>query len=258
MVSNVTRSAALAILAPQTAVLDCVSPQTYRGIVKALGDRRANATYSRGRLELPIRIQGVSWKAYKEFLAAWGDQHVRHIYDQGLLEIMSPLKSHDWIKRLIGRFIEAMSLELGIEIQSIGSTTITSDLAEKGFEPDESYYVSNEAKVRGKIDFEPDVDPPPDLIIEVDVTSSSESRFLLFAAMKVPEVWRHDTRELAFFVRSRSGMYRQSARSKAFSFLQPGDIEKFLALHGTMSENSLVRRFVQWARRKSKAHKQPE
>jgi len=258
MVTNVTHSSSLLSHAGQTAVLECVSPRTFRGVLKALGERRVNASFIRGRLELPARIEGVSWKAYKEFLAAWGNQHVRHIYDQGLLEIMSPLKSHDWIKRLISRFIEAMSLDQRIEIQSIGSTTITSDLSERGFEADESYYISSEPKVRGKMDFEPDVDPPPDLIIEVDVTSSSTSRFPLFAAMKVPEIWRHDTRNLTFFIRSRSGEYRKSSHSKAFPFLEPSDITQFLALHGTMSENDLVRRFIRWARRKSKEHRKQD
>src|SRR3954451_12525426 len=87
----------------RTALLECVSDETYVGVSKALGERRLNGSYRRGRLELPSRIEGVSWNAYKKFLTALGDQHVRHIYDQGLLEIMSPLKSHDWIKRLIAR-----------------------------------------------------------------------------------------------------------------------------------------------------------
>jgi Uma2 family endonuclease len=253
MVSNVAASGAILSRSPQTAVLEGLSTETYRDVAKALGERRIQASFDRGQLRLPARIRGLSWKAYKAFLVACGDHHVRHTYDQGALEIMSPLKSHDWIKRLIARFIEAMSLDQRIEIQSIGSTTITSDLAERGFEPDESYYISSDPKVRGKIDFEPDVDPPPDLIIEIDVTSSSESRFPLFAAMKVPEIWRHDTHDLVFYVRNRSGSYRQAPHSKAFPFLEPADITRFLALHRTMSENDLVRRFVRWARRKNKS-----
>src|SRR5688572_7449069 len=98
-----------AVSSANETVLDCVSLATYRGVSRALKNRRVHASYARGRLQLPTLIEGVSWKAYKEFLAAWGDQHVRHIYDQGLLEIMSPLKNHDWVKRLIARFIEAMS-----------------------------------------------------------------------------------------------------------------------------------------------------
>jgi len=243
-----------AVSSENRVVLECVSPMTYRRVLRAFRNRPVQPGYAQGRLHLPARIEGVSWKAYKEFLAAWGDQHVRHIYDQGLLEVMSPLKSHDWIKRLIARFIEAMALDQRIEIQSIGSTTITSDLAERGFEADESYYISSEPRVRGKIDFDPDIDPPPDLIIEIDVTSSSKSRLPLFAAMKVPEIWRHDSAELLFLVRSKAGQYRQAARSKAFPFLEPIDITRFLALHGSMSENDLVRRFVRWARKRRKLY----
>jgi Uma2 family endonuclease len=215
-----------------------------------LKNRLTRASYTHERLQLPSQIRGVTWDQYKSFLAALGDKHVRHIYDRGFLEIMSPLKRHDWIKRMIGRFIEAMVLDQDIPIQSIGSTTITSDLVEKGFEPDESYYIASEPKVRGKIDFEPDVDPPPDLVIEVDVTRSSESRLPLFASMKVPEVWRHDGDELHFLIRSRGGQYRPAARSKAFPFLEPDDLVRFLELYGSMSENDLVRRFVRFARRR--------
>jgi Uma2 family endonuclease len=235
--------------------LDSVSPEAYREIARALRDRSVPASFEHGQLTLPARIAGLSWKAYKDFLVALGDRHVRHFYDQGLLEILSPLKSHDWTKRWMARFIESMSLDQRTEIQSIGSTTIISNLAERGFEPDEVYYIASEHNVRGKIEYEPDADPPPDLIIEVDVTSNSKSRFHLFAALKVPEVWRHDGRDLAFFIRARSGVYRQSARSKAFPFLEPSDLTRFLDLRGTMSENDLVRRFVRWARRKSKEHR---
>ena len=164
--------------------------------------------------------------------------------------MMSPLKDHDWIKRLIGRFIETMAYDLRIEIQSIGSTTITSDLIERGFEPDEAYYVANEPKVRGKKRFEPDVDPPPDLILEVDVTSSSRSREKLYAALKVPELWRHDGNDLVFFRRTRNGQYKAIARSLAFPFLTPADITRFLDQAESVSETKLTRRFAQWARRR--------
>jgi Uma2 family endonuclease len=244
------------VASSKNVLLECVSRETYEGIQRALLNYARDIAYDRREcLELPSRMPGVPWNAYKDFLRALGDKHVRHIYDQGLLEIMSPLNSHDWIKRLMGRLIEAMTLDQNILIQSIGSTTITSDAAERGFEADESYYVANEPKVRGKIDFEPDIDPPPDLILEIDVTRSSKSRLPLFAAMKVPEIWRHDGQELVFLVRTRRGIYRPSARSKAFPFLAPEDIVQFLALHGTMSENELIRRFVRWARQRRNALK---
>jgi Uma2 family endonuclease len=227
-----------------------VDPRRYRALVNELGtpDHR----YHQGLLELPDVIANVPWRAYKRLLKALGDRHLPHTYDKGTLELMSPQKSHEWVKRLISRFIETMAWDLRIPIQSIGSTTITSDLAERGFEADESYYIANEPRVRGKLSFEPDVDPPPDLLIEVDVTSKSKSKFDLFSAMRVPEVWCHDGKSLTFLVRKRTGGYRKAKTSLAFPFLRPGDIQQLVERYGEMSENALVSEFVEWARKRRK------
>lgn len=230
-------------------LLTSVPWDVYEKFVDALAGHRLRHTYDRGLFELRREVFGVSWNAYQDLLKALGDFHLRHIYDQGNLLIMSPLKSHDWIKRLISRFIEAMALDLNIPIQSIGSTTITSSRAMRGFEADESYYIANEHKVRGKIDFEPDVDPPPDLILEIDVTSSSVDQLSLYAALKVPEVWLHDGDVLKFLVRNRRGKYEESQHSLAFPFLEPADFEMSLRQHASMDETSLTRNFIAHARR---------
>jgi Uma2 family endonuclease len=143
-----------------------------------------------------------------------------------------------------------MTFDLRIPIQSIGSTTITSAETERGFEADEAYYVANEPKVRGKMDFEPDVDPPPDLILEVDVTNSSADQLDLYGAMGVPEVWIHDGKTLHFLVRNRRGKYNAAENSRAFPFLSPSDFEQFLKRHVDIDETSLTREFAEWARRK--------
>lgn len=221
----------------------------YERFTDAMGEHRLRHAYDRGLFELRKEVFGVSWDTYQAMLKSLGDFHLRHFYDQGYLRLMSPLKSHDWIKRLISRFIESLAFDQQLPIQSVGSTTITSSAEERGFEADEAYYVASEKKVRGKIDFEPDVDPPPDLIIEVDVTSSSLDQLDLYSAMKVPEVWVHDGKQLVFLARGPRGKYAPAERSLAFPFLQPKDFDKFLKQHALMDETSLVRKFVEWARR---------
>src|SRR5687767_2382673 len=187
----------------------------YERFTNALGAHRLRHSYDRGNFELRKELLGVSWEAYQAMLRALGDFHLRHIYDQGYLLLMSPLKSHDWVKRLVSRFLETMTFDLRIPIQSIGSTTITSVETERGFEADEAYYIANEPKVRGKMEFEPDIDPPPDLILEVDVTSSSVDQLALYASMGVPEVWIHDGKALQFLVRNRRGRYDAVEHSRA-------------------------------------------
>jgi Uma2 family endonuclease len=231
-------------------LLPGVAWDTYVAVTDALGRYRTRHMYDRGLLEIRRELLGVSWEDYQALLKALGDFHLRHIYDQGYLLLMSPLKSHDWVKRLVSRFLETMTFDLRIPIQSIGSTTITSAESERGFEADEAYYVANESKVRGKMEFEPDVDPPPDLILEVDVTSSSVDQLSLYAAMGVPEVWIHDGKALQFLVRNRRGQYDAVEHSSAFPFLAPNDFERFLKRHSETDETSLTRQFAEWARRK--------
>ena len=232
-------------------VLYGIDWKQYEAILAALEGHHLRHSYDRGTLEMKSLITGVSWKAYEAFLDALGDRSLRHSYDRGILELMSPRKDHDWVKKLIGRFIEAMSLELNVPIQSVGSMTLRKQLAKRGFEPDESYYVTNEPLVRDKKTFDPKRDPPPDLIVEVDVTSSCVERMPLFASMGVPEIWRHDGHALGFHRLGKGGAYRKISRSRELQLVTPRDISKFLNRAGRIDETSLVRSFVEWVRKQA-------
>lgn len=225
-------------------VLHGITWDMYEGILGALGKYHLRHTYDSGELELRARLSGVTWQDYMKFLEALGNHSLRHTYDGGDLEMMSPRLDHDWIKRMIGRVIEMVAYEFEIEIKSIGSTTLTGDAVEKGFEPDEAYYVANEPTVRGKMRFEPDIDPPPDLLVEVDVTHSSLPRLPAFAALEIPEVWRRADGEIHFLRRTDSGEYEELARSDAFPMLTPEDADQSLDRLGTLSENTVLRELI--------------
>jgi Uma2 family endonuclease len=228
---------------------------TYVAVTKALGDFRLKHGYDQGTLRMRGIIPNVPWKTYRNFLAALGDFHVRHTFSNGTLEIMSPLKSHDWIKRIISRMIETMAYELRIRIQSIGSTTIYRDGVQKGFEADEAYYIAHEPVVGDRDEYDPDSDPPPDLVLEVDVTSSSTGKLSTFAALRVPEIWRHDGETLVFFRLARGKTsYRETATSVSFPFLRPEDIMQFVARRNELREDGVVRAFVRWSKKLKKIH----
>ena len=161
-------------------------------------------------------MHDVSWECYERLLEAVGDRRLRHSYERGTLELMSPLKRHDSVKTLLARLIEMAAYELEIEIQGIGSTTLRRRERLRGLEPDECYYVAHEAEVRYKADYVPGRDPPPDLAVEVDVTSSSLDRLQIYADLGVPEVWRFKDEQLSFWRLTRSGKYARSRRSRAF------------------------------------------
>ncbi len=224
-----------------------VSDDEFVAVCAALGEASTHAVLHDHTLLLPTSIDGLSWSAYQDLLTALGDHRLRHVYAEGRLQ-MSPRKDHDWVGRFLARIVQMLTYELERPIQCIGSTTITSDNLHRGFEPDEAFYLDNEPKVRGKMSFEPSVDPPPDLIIEVDVTSNSEDRLPSFAVMGIPEVWRHDGDQVLFYQLSSRGSYEVTSISRTFRFLHSTDVDRFVEMIAEQSENDVIREVCKFAR----------
>jgi Uma2 family endonuclease len=221
---------------------------TYEGILDALGEYHLRHTYDEGALEMRRLVYGVTLEDYVKLLDATPDFSLPHSYDEGTLEMMSPRKDHDWVAKLIGRMIEAMTLALNIPIQSTGSTTLRAAKGASGLQPDQTYYVANELHVRGKDTYDPKKDPPPDLAIEIDVTSSSVPRMPLFARIGVPEVWRYRDERVEFFRLGAGGDYERVDRSVAFPFITAVDLAGFVRRRQGMDENSIIKEFVEWAK----------
>jgi len=195
-----------------------------------------------------VVLRNVSWATFEALLAETDRRGTRFAYDQGVLEIMSPSREHERIKSLIGRMIEAMTEELDIPISSAGSTTLKNQLKERGIEPDECYYVANEERVRGRDDLDLEVDPPPDLAVEVDISPSSINKLGIYAALGVPEVWRCDGAEIRVYQLQADGEYARQSRSPSFPFLPLEQIVRFLAERNASDETTWIRRFRAWAR----------
>ena len=192
----------------------------------------------------PIVLYDVPWSAYERLLEAFGDRRFRHAYDDGVLEIMSPNKRHDRAKKLLGRMIEAACFAKDIPIQSIGSTTLRRQDRAKGLEPDECYYIEDEAAVRELDEYNPDRDPPPELAVKVDVTNSSVSRMPIYAALGVREAWCLTDGVLAFYRLNAKAKYVKIARSKALPFFTSALLEKLLAQRFQRGENDLIRELL--------------
>lgn len=198
--------------------------------------------------ESRVVLHDVRWDTYEALLADRGDHGPRLAYDRGTLEIMSPSRKHEKLKKLLGRLVEAFSEELNIKISSGGSTTLRSQFKERGLEPDESYYVQNEAMVRDKEEIDLTVDPPPDLAIEVDIRSSSLDKLGIYASLKVPEVWSHDGKRLAVHQFQKAGNYAVLEHSSVLPMLPLADLNRFLEQRNALDETSLLRAFRAWVR----------
>ena len=192
-----------------------------------------------------ILLHNIAWETYEAILADMEDRAIRLTYDQGDLEIMAPSDEHERIKSLVGRMIEAMTEELDIPIRSAGSTTLRRQLKRRGLEPDECYYVAHEPQMRGRDDIDLNVDPPPDLAIEVDISHSSLDRFGIYAAIGVPEIWRLEEGQVRAYI-LQGEQYVPQSQSPAFPFLPLAEVSRILGQRNETDETTWIRSFRRW------------
>jgi Uma2 family endonuclease len=198
--------------------------------------------------EQRVTLYNVSWETYERLLADLQDGAApRLTYDRGTLEIMSPSSEHERYNRAVAQIVEELAAELDVDIDSLGSTTFRREDIDRGFEPDSCFYVRNAPRVRGKRRIDLAVDPPPDLVIEIDITNPSLDKFPVLAHVGVPEVWRFDGKRLEIFELAEGG-YRERAESIAFPILKADDLTSFIKDGETMSRPEWVRKLRAWAR----------
>ncbi len=198
-----------------------------------------------------VILHGISWETYERLLDDMGDSHAAHFaYDQGELEIMVPSEEHEEPNRTLATFIEVLAEELNIDLRRLGSTTLKRADLHKGFEPDSCFYIQNEALVRGKKKLDFAVDPPPDLIIEVDVTSPSLNKFPIYAKLGIAELWRYKNNQVQIFGLS-NGQYLEVANSIAFPLLTNAMATQFITESSVVTSTVWLRRVRQWVREAS-------
>lgn len=193
---------------------------------------------------------GVSWAEYEGLLRAFSDRRLRHTYDRGTLEIMSPSKRHERAKTTLGDLVSVVCRVVKKAREGVGSMTMHREDLERGLEPDEGFYVGKKSVslVLGHRDYDPYRDPPPDLIIEVDITSSSLKRLDIYRQLRVGEIWRYDGEAVTILVLDKAGTYKESRRSRLFPFLSAGDLTRFMAMRDTKNDTELELLFEEWLR----------
>lgn len=190
----------------------------------------------------------VSWAEYEQLLEELGPAYsVRIFYDQGRMEIAAPAFVYERDVKVIHTLITALSDELDIDIESLGSTTLKKKMAEAGAEPDDSFYVQHASLIIGKEDLDLQRDPPPDIVVESDRTSSSLNKFPIYAALGVPEIWRISKRQVVIWLLTDSS-YEPSPVSRAFPFLPAEKLNEFLAKGLAEGERKAARAFREWVR----------
>jgi Uma2 family endonuclease len=201
--------------------------------------------------ESRVVLEPVSWALYEQILTELGDNRgTRLAYDDGRLEIMSPSDSHEDVKTIVARLIEAYAFMMDIDIQGYGSWTMNRKEKNKGIEPDECYYVQSLSAIAGKKRRDLKRDPPPDLAIEVDISRSSLAKQPIYAAIGVPEIWRFDGERFAILRRDESGSYVESPQSACFPDLPIDEVNRFVQIGLRSLQPAAVRALRDWVKQR--------
>ncbi len=195
--------------------------------------------------EKRVTLHNLPWQSYQQILQALPETRAAQLtYDRGILEIVMPLEDHEYASELIGLFIRILVGEMGLKLKSIRSTTLEREDLERGAEPDNAYYIQNQPKVAGR-NINLAIDPPPDLVLEVDITHSDVDKNQLYAAMGVPEFWRYNGREWRIYQLQETA-YIEVDHSPTFDWLEKEDLYRFLgqAQQDEIAAEMMFRDFV--------------
>jgi Uma2 family endonuclease len=198
--------------------------------------------------EKRLTFRNLDWQAFKQIQHLLAERtRARFTYDNGVLEITMPLEGHERSARLIERFILILVMEMGMKFKTMGSTTLDREDLLKSAEPDNGYYIQNYILVADhEIDL--NIDPAPDLVVEVDITHTDLNKNALYASLGVPEFWRFNGRKWQI-LQLVDGAYLECDRSPTFPIIEKPDLYQFLET-ALLDEATAEVNFRQWVRQK--------
>ena len=196
----------------------------------------------------------VSWEDYEQLLDDLRDHPgVRLTFDQGRLEIMSPLPEHEEYKEFIARLVYVLCDELGLKVEPRGSATWRKKRDAKGTEPDTCFYIANAGQIIGKRRIDLNVDPPPDIVVEIDTTNESSGKLPIYSTFGVPEVWQYDgKRNNMVIYELRDQSYAEVQVSRSFPFLTGGVLAHSIEHSKTEGQDAALAAFRQWIRARNR------
>jgi Uma2 family endonuclease len=198
--------------------------------------------------EQRVALGHVSWETYESLLADHADaRSPRFTYSEGMLEIMSPSSEHEELNDVMATIADIIAEEQQVEFKSLGSTTFRRRDLSRGTEPDSCFYIQNVERIRGKKEIDLRVDPPPDLVIEVEITSPAVAKLPVYARLHVPEIWLHDGRAPRI-LRLSGDQYEDCDRSGVLPSLTQSVLSAFCEESKTLTTLAWRRMVRTWAR----------
>lgn len=196
-----------------------------------------------------VALRDVGWKGYSSLLRLTGDRSApRIVYLDGTVWLMSPAFAHEKLNKRLGWVVEVIGEELDMPFIAAASTTLRRRRKRGGVEGDQSYYLANESRVRGKKKINLKIDPPPDLAIEAAYSHDADAAIEVYRRLRVPELWICDETELVILVLRSNGRYAKSSTSAAFPFLSGTEIHEWVTRPQTEAETKWIKAFRQWVK----------
>lgn len=194
-----------------------------------------------------VIVQGVSWETYACLVADFADSSgTRMAYDQGTLEFMAPSLNHEQAADLLADIVKAVAEAHELDFVPAGSTTFTHQGVRRGFEPDASFYIQHATAVQGRTAIDLDRDPPPDLIIEIDLSHPSLDKFPIYAALGVPEVWRYNGQQVHIYCRAED-TYTEITSSATLPGITSAQLTEWVQAGLELPRLVWIRRLRTWA-----------
>ena len=195
----------------------------------------------------PVILEGVSWMTYERLLEdVDNSKALRCAFDRGTLELMAPSFDHERLNRLLAELITAIATGLDLDYEQAGSTTFKREDIGRGFEPDSCFYIAQVEAIRGRTRIDLAVDPPPDLVLEIDITHPSLDKLPIYAALGVTEIWRYDGDQILLYQLSANG-YTEVEASHTLATITRDEITQLLRLSDQMKRTAWVRHLQSWA-----------
>jgi len=190
-------------------------------------------------------LHAVSWQEYQTLGDVFRERGgLRQTFDRGTLELRTTGFLHEWFKEVFGRLLETLAEEFEFALHPAGQMTFQREDLERGLEPDQCYWIANERRMRGHREWNPETDPPPDLVLEIEVSRSALNRMGIYAALGVPEVWRFDG-EAIHVHHLQAGAYAVVPASPTFPGIPMNEMGRFLQPDAERDFLGIVRQFRQ-------------
>ena len=200
-----------------------------------------------------LQLRDVDWEEYEEILRQMeAKPGYRVSYNKGRLIVMSPRPDHERPKDFIFRLAAILADELGVDLETAGSTTFRRRAKAKGAEPDTCFYVQSAARVITWTGGKAETFPIPDVVVEIDTTNESLYKLEIYAGLGVPELWRWEGRAARFYQLA-DGRYQEIAHSLAFPLLTPEVLADFIQRSQLEGHTATLRAFRAWVREQNAA-----